>query len=75
MADHHFQVNCRSERCTGVLGAFLAIGFIPAGHLVAGRDLWVDRAGTLYVRCTRCTRWHRLITLGDRFEMEALPAA
>jgi hypothetical protein len=53
------QIACQTDGCSGVLGSWANGAFIPAGHLLGGRDWWVDPDGT-HVRCSRCNTWRTI---------------
>lgn len=62
------QIACQTDGCSGVLGAWAAGTFIPAGHLIGGRDWWVDTAGT-HIRCSRCDAWRLIANEGGRLTL------
>lgn len=75
MPEARTQVNCHTAGCRGWLGALLAAGdFIPAPHLVAGRDLYVTGAGAVMIRCSFCNRWVRVMRGERRLVLSPLPA-
>ncbi len=75
MAESRSQIQCQTPECRGWLGADVAGDFIPAGHLVGGRDWWMDAEGGVNIRCRRCNRWYRAAPRGGRVQVDALPAA
>lgn len=67
MADRS-QIGCPTDGCGGVLGAWANGDFIPAGHLLGGRDWWVGTDGT-HVRCSRCNGWRVVANDGGRLTL------
>jgi len=65
------QIACQTENCSGVLGSWAGGSFIPAGHLIGGRDWWVDPDGT-HVRCSRCNHWSVLVNEDGRLRLVGL---
>jgi hypothetical protein len=54
------QIRCQTPGCAGVLGAWAAGAYLPAGHLLGGRDWYVASDGCLLVRCSLCNAWYAL---------------
>lgn len=74
MADRA-HVRCQTPGCAGVLGALAAGCFIPAGHVIGGRDLYAERDGEMRVRCTWCGVWYRVRANGRLHLMPVVTVA
>jgi hypothetical protein len=67
-------VRCQTPGCAGVLGAWAAGAYLPAGHLLGGRDWYGTPAGAILVRCSRCNTWYGLERAAGRWRLVSQPA-
>jgi len=65
------QIGCLTDGCRGVLGAWANGAYIPAGHLIGGRDWYLSRDGA-YIRCTFCGTWHGITNDDGRLRLETV---
>ncbi len=71
MAESRTEVRCQTTDCRGSLGAAIGGRFLPAGHIYATRDLWVDDDGRVLVRCRLCNHWYHVQTGRGRVRLTA----
>jgi hypothetical protein len=58
MAEDRLDIRCPTPDCRGSLGAAIGGQYLPAPHLVAGREWFVGKDGLVRVRCRYCDRWY-----------------